>query len=60
MNPVTSLWYGVDALTEKYPTIGGYVYCAGDPVKLKDPDRRDQYDINDSGEIIKVTPDNNQ
>ena len=60
MNPVISIWYGVDALTEKYPTIGGYVYCAGNPVKLKDPDGRDQYDINDSGEIIKVTPDNNQ
>ena len=38
MNPVTSLWYGVDALTEKYPTIGGYVYCAGNPVKLVDSD----------------------
>ena len=40
MNPVTSLWYGVDALTEKYPTIGGYVYCAGNPVKLVDLDGR--------------------
>ena len=38
MNPVTSLWYGVDALTEKYPTIGGYVYCAGNPARLVDPD----------------------
>ena len=36
MNPVTSLWYGVDALTEKYPSIGGYVYCAGNPVKFID------------------------
>ena len=38
MNPITSLWYGVDALTEKYPTIGGYVYCAGNSVTLIDPD----------------------
>ena len=38
MNPITSLWYGVDALTEKYPTIGGYVYCAGNSVRLIDPD----------------------
>ena len=38
MNPVTSIWYGVDALTEKYPSIGGYVYCAGNPVRLIDPD----------------------
>ena len=40
MNPVTSLWYGVDALTEKYPSIGGYVYCAENPVKLVDLDGR--------------------
>ena len=38
MNPVASIWYGVDALTEKYPSIGGYVYCAGNPVRLIDPD----------------------
>jgi len=34
MNPKTSLWYGVDPLTEKYPSVGGYVYCVGNPVKL--------------------------
>ena len=38
MNPVTSLWYGVDPMTEKYSSIGGYAYCAGNPVKLIDPD----------------------
>ena len=32
MNPRTSLWYGVDPLAEKYPSIGGYVYCAGNPI----------------------------
>ena len=36
--PVLALWYGVDALTEKYPNMGGYVYCAGNPVKLVDVD----------------------
>ena len=41
MNPVTSLWYGVDPLMEKYPSIGGYVYCARNPVKLIDPDGKD-------------------
>ena len=40
MNPVTSLWYGVDPLVEKYLNIGSYVYCAGNPVKLKDTDGR--------------------
>ena len=38
MNPVTSLWYGVDPLAEKYPSVGGYVYCIGNPVKLMDSD----------------------
>ena len=36
--PKLALWYGVDALAEKYPNMGGYVYCAGSPVKLVDPD----------------------
>ena len=39
--PTLALWYGVDALTEKYPSMGGYVYCAGNPVKLVDPDGND-------------------
>ena len=38
LNPMTSLWYGVDPLAEKYQSIGGYVYCIGNPVKYFDPD----------------------
>ena len=38
LNPVTSLWYGVDPLAEKYVTTGGYVYTLDNPVKLVDPD----------------------
>src|SRR5574344_80914 len=38
MNPVTSLWYGVDPLAEKYVATGGYVYTLDNPVKLVDPD----------------------
>ena len=38
MNPVTSMWYGVDPLAEKYVMSGSYVYCLGNPVKLFDPD----------------------
>ena len=36
MNPITSLWYGVDKLTEKYPTVCGYVYTLDNPVKFID------------------------
>ena len=38
MNPVASIWYGVDPLAEKYPTAGGFVYCIGNPIRLVDPD----------------------
>ena len=40
MNPVTSLWYGVDPLAEKYLMTGAYVYCSDNPIVLKDPDGR--------------------
>ena len=43
MNPVTSLWYGVDPLAEKYATIGGYVYCVSNPIKLIDTDGKKVY-----------------
>ena len=38
MNPVTSMWYGVDPLTEQYVNIGAYIYCHGNPIILFDPD----------------------
>ena len=40
MNPRTSLWYGVDPLAEKYHNVGGYVYCAENPIKYLDTDGR--------------------
>ena len=40
MNPMTSLWYGVDPLAEKYVATGGYVYTLDNPVRLIDPDGR--------------------
>ena len=38
MNSVTNLWYGVDALVEKYPNLSSYNYCANNPVKFIDKD----------------------
>ena len=37
-NPVSTLWYGVDPLFEKYPDFSPYNYCAGNPVVYVDPD----------------------
>lgn len=36
MNPVTSIWYGVDPLTDKYPNVGAIGYCVGNPISFKD------------------------
>ena len=41
MNPVTSMWYGVDQLAEKYVLSGSYVYCLGNPIKSIDPDGKE-------------------
>ena len=38
LQPVANVWYGVDPLFEKYPSLSAYVYCAGNPVKYIDPD----------------------
>ena len=55
MNPVTSMWYGVDQLAEKYVFSGSYVYCLGNPIKLVDTDGQKPHNWNalyQSGKII--------
>lgn len=52
MNPITSIWYGVDPMMEKYPNIGAYIYCHGNPIKLVDPDGRDNF-FNFGGILVK-------
>ena len=36
-----TMWLSVDPLSDKYPNISPYAYCAWNPVKLVDPDGRD-------------------
>ena len=38
LNPTSSVWYGVDQLTEKYSNVSGYACCLGNPIKFVDPD----------------------
>ena len=38
LNPMTSIWYGVDNLAEDFTNIAAYVYCNNNPIRLKDPD----------------------
>ena len=43
MNPVASIWYGVDPLAEKYINIGSYIYCHSSPIMLIDPTGEGDY-----------------
>src|SRR5574344_2314282 len=43
-DPTTALWLGTDPLKHKYPGIGAYVYCAGNPVRYVDSDGREPWD----------------
>ena len=40
LNPMASIWYGVDPLAEKYTTTGGYVYTLDNPIRMIDLDGR--------------------
>ena len=37
MNPITSMWYGVDPLAECYASTSSYIYCRSNPINLVDP-----------------------
>lgn len=39
-NPRLSIWYGVDPLAEKYPSLSPYIYVANNPINVIDPDGR--------------------
>lgn len=36
-----SIWLSVDPMSDKYPSMSPYTYCANNPVRLVDPDGRD-------------------
>ena len=39
-HPDLSIWLSVDPLSDKYPNLTPYAYCANNPVVLVDPDGR--------------------
>jgi RHS repeat-associated protein len=49
-DPSIAIWLGTDPLKHKYPDIGAYVYCAGNPVNRIDPDGRADFWLN--GKVV--------
>jgi uncharacterized protein (TIGR02594 family) len=55
-----SIWLSVDPMSDKYPNMTPYAYCANNPVILVDPDGMEWYE-NETGEVVwdkNVTIDN--
>ena len=55
LNPMASIWYGVDPLAEKYTTTGGYVYTLNNPVKFIDVDGREWTQTTDKNGNTVIT-----
>ena len=54
MKPVTSLWYGVDPLAEKYPNYSSHIYCIDNPIKSVDLFGTDIWNIDvGSGNVVQ-------
>ena len=53
-----SIWLSVDPMSDKYPSLSPYVYCADNPVKLVDPNGEDPiYAKNFWGNVKKIGDD---
>lgn len=42
-----SIWLSVDPMSDKYPSLSPYTYCANNPIKLVDPNGEEVYIIGD-------------
>jgi len=51
-NSDLSIWLSVDPLAHKYPSMSAYMYCAGNPVMLVDPDGREIILVGEDGTQI--------
>ena len=55
-NSNLSLWLSVDPMSDKYPSLSPYNYCAWNPMKIVDPDGRDgEIIIDQESKNIKVS-----
>ena len=48
-------WTAIDPMSDKYPRLSPYNYCAWNPMKLVDPDERDVWEVSNDGRIKKTS-----
>ena len=55
-----SIWLSVDPMSDKYPSLSAYNYCALNPVMLVDPDGRDIFEVDQTGNVVNRIADQSQ
>ena len=45
-----SVWLSVDPMSDKYPSLSPYTYCADNPIKLVDPNGEDVWIVGEDGQ----------
>jgi len=53
-DPFVARWLSPDPLMEKYYGMSPYLYCAGNPVNLVDPDGTDIWGVDKQGDINRI------
>ena len=54
-DPDISIWLSRDPLADKYPYQSPYVYCGNNPLRIIDPDGRDEYEFDKQGNFLRRT-----
>ncbi len=49
-----TMWLSVDPMSDKYPSISPYAYCAWNSMKLIDPDGMDEWEVSATGKVKRV------
>ena len=55
-----SIWLSVDPMSDKYPSLSPYVYCANNPIKLVDPDGEEIWKPDIEGNLFAEEGDNKE
>ena len=50
-----SIWLSVDPMSDKYPSLSPYTYCANNPIKLVDPNGEEIWIVGEDGNKYKYS-----
>ena len=50
-----SIWLSVDPMSDKYPSLSPYTYCANNPIKLVDPNGEEIWIVGENGNKYKYS-----